>query len=457
MPVARLIKNTIGIGAFTGLALKYSGKLMGTAIIAHKDGQPMVDIDVCKTLAHVSAVSIQRKNAENALRESEIKFRTLTENLSEGLLLLDEQGIIIEWNPSQEALAGFDREGVLGKPIWDVQYQMMPDSYRTPGFYKKIKQRSQSILTSGEFDEINRPQEGLIQSKNGDIKHILQTSFPIQTDTGYRIGSIMRDITSQKQAEKDRENLITELKAKNTELEQFTYTVSHDLKAPLITIKGFLGLLEKDVTENNIERTKKDITRINEATEKMHQLLNQLLELSRIGRIVNPSQEIPLETIVQDAVAAVHGRLSAGNIKINIAKDLPIVSIDRMRLTQVVQNLIDNAAKFMGDQSEPLLEIGMDGSDEDGKLIFFVKDNGKGITNDQLERVFGLFQKLDVNAEGTGVGLALAKRIIKVHGGRIWITSDGIGQGTTVWFTLPPGDFKKSSLHSSQKTEAHPA
>jgi len=436
-PVATLIKNTLGIGSFTGMALSHGGKLIGTAIIAHREGQSKHSPDVCKTLAHVSAVSIQRKNAENALRESETKFRTLIENLSEGLLLLDEQGIIIEWNSSQEALAGFNREDVLGKHIWDVQYQMMPESYQTPEFYEKTKQRSKSILTSGEFDKLNRPMEGEIQSKSGDAKHILQTSFLIQTHTGYRIGSIMRDISSQKQAEKDRENLIAELKAKNTELEQFTHTVSHDLKAPLITIKGFLGLLEKDVTENNVERTKKDITRINEATEKMHQLLNQLLELSRIGRIMTPSQEIPFETIVQDAVAAVHGRLSAGNIKINIAKDLPFVSVDRIRLTQVAQNLIENAAKFMGDQSEPLIEIGMGGSDKDGKLIFFIKDNGKGIANDQLERVFGLFQKLDVNAEGTGVGLALVKRIIEVHGGRAWVTSDGIGRGTTVYFTLP--------------------
>jgi len=325
----------------------------------------------------------------------------------------------------------------MGKAIWDVQVQMMPEEYQTPEFYEKMKHQSQSILTSGEFGELNRPLEGMIQSKSGDVKHILQTSFPIQTDTGLRVGSIMRDISNQKQAEKDRENLIAELKAKNTELEQFTYTVSHDLKAPLITIKGFLGLLEKDAAENNIERTNKDISRIKEATEKMHQLLNKLLELSRIGRIMNPSQEIPFEEIVNDAIEAVHGRLSKGNVKINVVKDLPVISVDRVRLTQVVQNLIDNAAKFMGDQPTPLIKIGMDGRDEDGRQIFYVKDNGKGIANDQLERVFGLFQKLDANTEGTGVGLALVKRIIEVHGGRTWVASDGIGQGTTVYFALP--------------------
>ena len=437
-PIATIIKNTIGIGAFTGLAFTYAGKLIGTAIIAHKDGQPMLDQDVCRTLGHVSAVSIQRKNAENALRESEIKFRTLIENLSEGILLLDEQGLVIESNPAQENLTGFNREDILGKAIWDVQFQLMPDSYQTPEFYEKTKQQFQSILLSGEFTNFNRPMEGTIQSKGGEPKNILQTSFPIQTDSGgYRIGSIMRDISNQKRGEKDRENLITELKSKNTELEQFTYTVSHDLKAPLITIKGFLGLLEKDVLDGNIERTKRDLFRINDATEKMHQLLNELLELSRIGRIVNPSQKVSFNTIAQDAITAVQGRLDKGSVKVEIAKNLPIVNADQARLVQVLQNLLDNAAKFMGGQANPLIEIGMEGNDKDGKPIFFVKDNGKGIEPAQTERVFGLFQKLDPNLEGTGIGLALAKRIIEVHGGRIWITSEGTGHGTTVYFTLP--------------------
>jgi len=437
-PVATLIKNTIGIGAFTGLALSYAGKLIGTAIIAHKDGHPLVDLDICKTLAHVSAVSIQRKNTENALRESETKFRTLIENLSEGMLLLDEQGRVIEWNPAQAALTGFMLDDVVGKPIWDIQFQLMPECNRTPEFYKMMEHQSQSILTSGKFANFNRPQAGVIHSKDGGVKHILQTSFPIQTDSGkYRIGSIMRDITTQKQAEKDREELISELKAKNTELEQFTYTVSHDLKAPLITIKGFLGLLEKDMLDGKADHAKKDILRISEATEKMHILLNELLELSRIGRFVNPSQNVHFVRIVQDAISAVRGNLDANNVKINIAKNLPSVFVDQTRLVQVMQNLLDNSAKFTGEQTKPVIEIGTSGVAKDGKQTFFVKDNGKGIAPDQIERVFGLFQKLDINAEGTGIGLALVKRIIEVHGGRIWITSEGLGHGTTVWFTLP--------------------
>lgn len=141
--------------------------------------------------------------------------------------------------------------------------------------------------------------------------------------------------------------------------------------------------------------------------------------------------------VIQDASMAVRGRLDKHNVKINIANNLPSVCVDRTRLVQVMQNLLDNAAKFMGEQTNPLVEIGIDGKDTDGKRIFFVKDNGKGIAPDQLERVFGLFQKLDANADGTGIGLALVKRIIEVHGGQVWVESPGIGKGTTVFFSLP--------------------
>jgi signal transduction histidine kinase len=220
-------------------------------------------------------------------------------------------------------------------------------------------------------------------------------------------------------------------------LEQFTHTVSHDLKAPLITIRGFLGLLEKDAFGGNMDRLRKDISRITEAAERMQRLLNELLELSRVGRIINPPQEVAFEQIVREAQAAVYGRLSIRGVRVDIKKGLPHVLVDQTRLNQVVQNLLDNSAKFMGDQSDPCIEIGTDGEDADGKPIFYVKDNGIGIAAQHIESVFGLFQKLNPYVDGTGVGLVVAKRIVEVHGGRIWAESEGLGKGTTVYFTLP--------------------
>jgi PAS domain S-box-containing protein len=239
------------------------------------------------------------------------------------------------------------------------------------------------------------------------------------------------------QAEAEREKLIAELEAKNAELERFTYTVSHDLKAPLITIRGFLGLLEKDARASEIERMQSDMQRIVEATDKMQRLLSELLELSRIGRLINPPTAVPFEAIVHEALDLVHGQLEARGVRVEIAPHLPLVYGDRARLVEVVQNLVDNAAKFMGDQAEPQIVIGQQGTAQDGKPIFFVRDNGIGIDPAYHANVFGLFDKLDPRSEGTGIGLALVKRIVEVHGGRIWLESTGGNKGAKFFFTLP--------------------
>jgi signal transduction histidine kinase len=234
-----------------------------------------------------------------------------------------------------------------------------------------------------------------------------------------------------------RKDLIAELENKNAELEGFTYTVSHDLKSPLFTIRGFLGYLEKDALAGNQERLKSDIQRITDATEKMQQLLNELLELSRVGRLKNESTDFPFADLAREAAELVQGRIMARGIHISIEPNLPMVHGDRPRLTQVLQNLLDNAAKFMGDQKEPQIQIGCRGQGiEHGTYIFYVQDNGIGIPSEHSERVFGLFSKLDPKTEGTGIGLALVKRILEVHGGRIWMESR-VGQGTTFFFTLP--------------------
>ncbi len=244
------------------------------------------------------------------------------------------------------------------------------------------------------------------------------------------------DSILQKELEK-RKALINELESKNQELERFTYTVSHDLKSPLFTIRGFLGYLEQDALSGNRERLTADVQRISEATDKMQTLLNDLLELSRIGRMKNESTIIPFPQILQEAIRLVEGRLMERRVTLRIEENLPAVYGDRPRLVEVLQNLLDNAAKFMGDQPEPSIDVGwVSDIAQQERSTFFVRDNGIGIALEHFERIFGLFNKLDPRSEGTGIGLALVKRIIEVHGGRIWVESQ-TGQGTTFFFTLP--------------------
>lgn len=236
----------------------------------------------------------------------------------------------------------------------------------------------------------------------------------------------------------ERDGLIGELEKRNTELERFTYTVSHDLRSPLVTIRGFLGYLRQDAGSGDLTRFDRDLGRIANAVDRMQALLNDLLELSRVGRIMNPPEDIPFGQIVKETVDLLAGLVQARKVELKIERDLPVVHGDRNRLIEILQNLISNGIKFMGTQPNPVVEIGTRGQDEEGKTIFFVRDNGMGIDPRYQERIFGLFNRLNPDIDGTGIGLTLVKRIVEVHGGRIWVESHP-GEGATFFFTLQPG------------------
>lgn len=249
---------------------------------------------------------------------------------------------------------------------------------------------------------------------------------------------IARDVTERRRAEAEREALIRALEAKNAELERFTYTASHDLRSPLVTIGSYLSHVEEAASRGDLEAMAADVDRIRRATLRMDRLLKDLLELSRVGHVMAPPQPLPFGELAAEAVDLVRGRLAARGIEVEVEKDLDVVHGDRGRLLEVLQNLIDNAAKFMGEQKEPRIWIGA--RLEGGETVFFVRDNGLGIDPAHHERVFGLFDKLDPKGEGTGVGLALVKRIVELHRGRIWVESEGASKGATFCFTLkgPP-------------------
>ena len=208
-----------------------------------------------------------------------------------------------------------------------------------------------------------------------------------------------------------------------------------------MTIRGFVGLLEQDALAGDTDQIKRDIAHIKHATDKMHQLLGELLELSRVGRQMNQPEALALSELAQDAVALVAGRLVARGVEVEIASDLPKVVGDRVRLLEVYQNLIDNAVKFMGDQRRPRLEIGARVNSRE--VLCWVRDNGMGIDPSYHEKVFGLFERLEADGEGTGIGLALVRRIVEVHEGQIWIESEGLGHGSIFYFTLPTTEKAK--------------
>jgi signal transduction histidine kinase len=231
-----------------------------------------------------------------------------------------------------------------------------------------------------------------------------------------------------------------QLEARSAELERFTYVVSHDLKSPLVTIRGFLSYIERDARAGDLDRLEADAARIRAATERMAQLLDDLLELSRTGRIDRPHVDVPFAEVVREALAATEGRLSARGVRVEVEQALPVVRGDHQRLVELVQNLLENAAKFMGDRKDPEVRVGSrDAGAAAGQVALYVRDNGIGIDPAHHSRVFELFHRLDPRVEGTGLGLALARRIVETHGGHIWVESTGAGRGSAFCFSLPSG------------------
>jgi PAS domain S-box-containing protein len=365
-------------------------------------------------------VTTQRQT-EAALRESESRMSAIFRAIPDMIFEINKDGILTGFIASSEIQPLLPPEDFLGHNI----KELFPVSISLQTMFAIERALATNQLHAFEYG----------MPPGEEVQFFEARIAAISADTAI---IMVRDISQRRWVETDRENLIQELEDKNAELERFTYTVSHDLKSPLITIKGFLGFLEEDAATGNIKRFRSDVKRISDATEKMQSLLNELLELSRVGRVMNILEYISFKDLASEAVELVHGRLQNANVVVKIQENMPTVYGDRKRLVEVVQNIVDNAAKFMGTQPNPFIEIGQEELEE--KPIFFIKDNGVGIEHEHLDRIFGLFNKLDANSEGTGIGLTIVKRIIEVHNGKIWVTSE-IGKGSTFFFTLPTGPW----------------
>jgi signal transduction histidine kinase len=225
-----------------------------------------------------------------------------------------------------------------------------------------------------------------------------------------------------------------ELEQKRTEMEQLLYTVSHDLKSPLVTIQGFLDYLIRDAEAGRLDRLLTHAQRIQNAAARMVRLIDDLLSFSRIGRITSPPTAIRLTELAREVVGNHTHALTKGAISVAIQDDMPTIVGDKHRIQQVFDNLLVNAIKYGSGAAQPRIEIGARNSG--GEVVAFVKDNGKGIAPDFHDRIFDLFQRLEQGGDGVGVGLAIVKKIVQVHGGRVWVES-AEGAGATFWLAFP--------------------
>jgi len=362
----------------------------------------------------------EQRAAYDDLREATAAVHALLGALPDSIFRLDRDGVCRGFFPARDFAQLVPETDFVGRPVEEV----LP-----PDLAHQVTQAVGRALDEGGVQTLTCPL--VADGRRTDFEARVAV---VDRDSAI---AVVRDVTDRERAASERERFIGELAAKNAELERFTYTVSHDLKAPLITIHAFSGLLAQDAASGDAARLRADTERITRACEHMRRLLDDLLELSRIGRVVTPPSDVPLAEVAREAIELLAGRIAARGVRVTVAEGLPVVRGDRVRLLEIVQNLLDNAVKFMADQACPAIDIGTLPPASGGLATIFVRDNGRGIAPEFHERVFGLFTKLDPHSEGTGVGLALVRRIVEVHGGRAWVASAGAGRGSTFFFTLP--------------------
>ena len=359
----------------------------------------------------------ERAKLREEIRKSRDFMDTIFKTSVDIVVTTDESGIITFVNRAIERIAGYKEEELIGRHVSEL--------------YDKGRERAKDmmgILTSGQALKSYRLR---LFAKQGNEIPISVSGSLLKDSQGKVIGTLgfVRDVSRLAEAEE-------ELMKKNEELENFVYVVSHDLKSPLISLQGFSSALLKDYQDKLGEEGKRYVKRITANTHRMEVLISDLLALSRLGRAVSAFKDISSLEIANRVCNHLKPRLEKNRIEVSIGDNLPTIRCDGDRIYQVFENLLVNAMKFMGDREKPRIEIGYEEKGEFHR--FYVKDNGIGIDPRYHGKIFEIFHRLKEidDEEGTGIGLVIVERIIKNHGGEVWVESEK-GKGATFYFTLP--------------------
>jgi two-component system sensor kinase FixL len=361
-----------------------------------------------------------RKTAEQALRDSEAKLRAVIDTAVDGVIIIDAVGDIEMFNPACRRLFGYEPEEVIGRNV----KILMPDPYRSEhdGYLEAYRR-------TGEAKIIGIGREVTARRKNG-------TEFPMELsvaearegDEQIFVG-IIRDITERKKAER-------ELAESAQELEAFAYSVAHDLKAPLRAISGFSDALAEDYESVLDDAGREFLGHISTGAVRMGQLIDDLLQYSRLGRGALTFRVLSIAEIVDLVRETLVAEIAASGAEIVVEGDLPALEAQEEIMLQVMQNLIGNALKFVVQGTAPRVTIR--GGERDGRCTLEVADNGIGMKPEYLSRIFEIFQRLHLVEEypGTGIGLAIVKKGVQIHHGTIDVVS-APGDGTTFKLSFP--------------------
>ena len=375
----------------------------------------------------------ERGSAEDDLRKAQLFLDSIVENIPDMIFVKEAASLrFVRFNRAGEDLLGFPRESLIGKNDYDFFPKEQADFFTA---------KDRAVLNGGTLLDI--PEEP-IRTRDGVERFLHTKKVPILDGAGrprYLLG-ISEDVTERKAAQAQIERLnralmshSDRLETANKELEAFSYSVSHDLRAPLRHISGFVDMLQQHSGPVLDERGQKCVNTIAASARRMSKLIDDLLEFSRMGRAEFGRASVSLDPLVTEVLRELEGEAEGRRIEWRIAP-LPSVEGDPAMLRQVFVNLISNALKYTRPRPEAQIEIGA--RVENGETVIFVRDNGVGFSMEYAHRLFGVFQRLhrQEEFEGTGIGLANVRRIIHRHGGRTWAEAE-VDRGASFYFSLP--------------------
>ena len=378
---------------------------------------------------------IQRRDV--AVRSSEARLRAILESALDSIVTMDHEGRIVEFNPAAERMFGYTRETAVGSFLADL---LIPEGLRDA--HRKGLAR---YFTTGKSAVLNRRLELSAMKSNGEEFPVELAITRIAQENPALFTGFIRDITERRRAEQEIQELNADLERRvvertgqlevsNKELEAFSYSVSHDLRAPLRAIDGFSKALIEDVGDKLDETARRHLERVRNATSQMSHLIDDMLDLARLSRAEMRPQCVALGKIAEEIAGSLKQSQPERNATFVIADDLEVEGDSRL-LRVALDNLLRNAWKFTSKHESARIEVGR--ADRNGSPVYFVADDGAGFDMDHAKLLFAPFQRLhrQNDFEGTGVGLAIVQRIIHRHGGRIW-GEGAVERGARFYFTL---------------------
>jgi PAS domain S-box-containing protein len=397
-------------------------------------------IGVCATARDVTEL----KRAVEAVRRASAYNRSLLEASLDPLLTINPDGKITDVNNAAEKVTGLSRQQLMGTDFADY--------FSDPG---KARAGYEQVFREGLINDY----ELEIRHRDGYVTPVLYNAAVYRDEAGEVIGvfAAARHISERKRAEEEIRKLnqeidervrrhTAELEATNKNLEAFTYSVSHDLRSPLRHIDGFSKLLLEEYSVDLPEDARRYLSRIREGTRRMGMMVDDLLNLTRVGRKELSMQLTGLSSLLEEAIRDLKPEMAGREIEWRIGK-LPFVECDPALVKQVFANLLSNALKFTRLRERAVIEVGE--TRQDGRAVIFVRDNGVGFSMKYVDKLFGVFQRLHrpEDFEGTGIGLATVQRIVHKHGGRTWAEGE-LNKGATFYFTLEAVESRPGESNS---------